>query len=49
MFQIWYNNNLIKTYPYKIQAITWLFLNGFVEIGRGKYFTDDNFKIKEVK
>lgn len=37
-----------KSYPFKLQAIIWCVLNGYVSVGRGQYFLDPNIKIKEV-
>lgn len=39
---------LIKSYPFKLQAIIWCVLNGFVSVGRGQYFLDPSIEIKEV-
>lgn len=38
----------IKSYPFKLQALIWCVLNGFVSVGRGQYFLHPNIKIKEV-
>lgn len=52
-YQVWIKGKekmgLVKTYPYKIQAIIWCFLNKFVNSGRGYYFLDPKVEIKEVK
>lgn len=38
-----------KSYSFKLQAIIWCVLNGYVSLGRGRYFLDPNIKIKEVE
>lgn len=52
-YQVWLkgkeNMGLVKTYPFKIQAIIWCFLNGYVNSGRGWYFLDDRVKIQECE
>ena len=52
-YQVWVkskeNTGLIKTYPYKLQAYTWCWLNGFVvKAGRYGYWLNDRVEIKEV-
>lgn len=49
MFEVYVNDTLVKSYPYKTQAIVYCFMNGYVNTGRGWYFLDDRVKIKEVK
>lgn len=48
MYQVTVNNTPVKTYPYKIQAIVYCFMNGYVTSGRGWYFLDERVKIREV-
>ena len=52
-YQVWVGDKelmgLVKTYPYKIQAITYCFLNGYVTSGRGWYFLNEKVKIVKVK
>ena len=40
---------LVKRYPFKIQAIIYCFLNGYVSSGKGWYFLNSNVEIIEVK
>lgn len=52
-YQIWikgkYNMGLVKTFPYKLQAYIWCWLNGYVyKAGRFGYTLDDRIEIKEV-
>ena len=43
-------NNVLKTYPHKLQACIWCWLNGFVCWGgRFGYFLDGRVKIREVE
>lgn len=49
MYQVIANNQLVKTYPFKLQAIIYCFLNGYVTSGRGWYFLNEKVKIKEVE
>jgi hypothetical protein len=49
MYQVIVNNKVVKTYPFKIQAIIYCFMNGYVTIGRGWYFLDDRVKISECE
>lgn len=55
MYKVILNNNIVKSYPYKIQAIVWCFLNGYVYSGgydfdnKRYYFLDDSIKIERVK
>ena len=48
MYQIQFRDNIIKTYPFKIQAIIWCYLHGFVSTGRKYTFLDDKIEIVEV-
>lgn len=52
-YQIWIKGKekmgLIKTYPYKIQAVIWCFLNKFVNKGGKYYFLDPKIIIKEIQ
>ena len=51
-YEVWsYNDDLgglEKTYPYKIQAIIYCFLKGYVYTGRGSFFLAPNVEIKKV-
>lgn len=47
MYQVTVNNTIVKEYPFKLQAIIYCFLNGYVTSGRGWYFLDDRVKISE--
>lgn len=59
MWVIQQDKQIIKKYPYKLQCIIWLFLNGWVT--RGWYASKENYwinnpfnpdipvKIKEIK
>ena len=49
MFEVYVNDTLVKSYPYKAQAVVYCFMNGYVNTGRGWYFLDDRVKIKEMK
>lgn len=49
MYQVVVNNKVVKTYPFKIQAIIYCFMNGYVTSGRGWYFLDDSVKISECE
>lgn len=49
IYEIWHHNKILKTYYFKIQAIIWCYLNGFVNYGRNEYWLDENIKIKELK
>ena len=41
---------LVKTYPFRIQAVMWCFLNGYVKnCGRFGLCLDDRVKIVEVE
>ena len=43
-------NNVLKTYPHKLQACIWCWLNGFVCWGgRFGYFLDGRVRISEVE
>lgn len=48
-YELYFNNTLVKTYPYKIQAIIYCFLSGWVSTGYGWYFLDERVKINEVQ
>lgn len=40
----------VKTYPFKLQAVIWCVLNGYVyQQGFGRPFLDPKIKIKEVE
>ena len=45
-YQVIVNNQTVKEYPYKIQAIVYCFLNGYVNTGRGWYFLDGRVNIE---
>lgn len=48
-YEVWlYDVRILKSYPFKLQAIIWCVLNGYVSVGRGQYFLDPKIKIKEV-
>lgn len=49
MYQVVVNNKVVKTYPFKIQAIIYCFMNGYVTSGRGWYFLDDRVKISKCE
>ena len=55
MFQIIRNNKIVKEYPYRIQAVIYCFLAGWVSSGTDDWtnqahtFLDPNVSIKEVK
>lgn len=49
MYQVIVNNTMVKTYPFKIQAIVYCFLNGYVSSGRGWYFLDEKVKVRKVE
>lgn len=49
MYQVVVNNTTVKTYPFKIQAIVYCFMNGYVTSGRGWYFLNQKVYIKEVE
>lgn len=38
----------VKTYPFKLQAVIYCFLNGYVTSGRGWYFLNPRVEIREV-
>ncbi len=46
MYNVYVNNELKKSYKYKIQAVTYCFLNGYVTSGRGLYFLNPKVEIK---
>lgn len=55
-YQIWISNSnsglsgLVKTYPFKLQAYIWCWMNGYVnKAGRFGYFLNENVRIEEVK
>lgn len=53
-YQIWTKGKdcmgLVKTYPLKLQAYIWCWLNGYVvNAGRYGYWLDGRVEIKEVK
>ena len=52
-YQVWIKGDeltgLVKTYPFKIQAYIWCWLNGYVvNAGRYGYWLVDKVEIKEV-
>lgn len=52
-YEVWHAIDIghgwpVKSYPFKLQAIIWCVLNGYVSVGRGQYFLDPKIKIKEV-
>lgn len=49
MYKVYINNNIVKTYKYQIQAVTYCFLNGYVTTGRGLYFFNPKVQIRKDK
>lgn len=49
MYQVTVNNTVVKTYPFKIQAIIYCILSGYVTSGRRWYFLNERVKISEVE
>lgn len=49
MYQIIINNIIVKEYKYKIQAIIYLWMHGYVYQGKGYHWIKDNYKIRKVK
>jgi hypothetical protein len=49
MYQVKVRDEVVKTYPFKLQAIIYCFLNGYVTSGRGWYFLNPYVKINEVE
>lgn len=49
MYQVTVNNVVVKTYPFKVQAVIYCFMNGYVTSGRGWYFLNERVKISEVE
>lgn len=47
-YVVYVKNVEVKRYPYKIQAIVYCFLNGYVSSGRGLYFLHPDARIKKV-
>ena len=52
-YEIWITSKdgkkrLFKSYPHKLQAVIWCFLNNFINSGRGHYFLDERIEIREV-
>ena len=47
MYLVKVNDKTVKEYKFKIQAITYCFLNGYVSSGRGYYFLNPLVKIVE--
>ena len=47
MYQVTVNNTPVKTYPFKIQAVVYCFLNGYVSTGKGWYFLNPKIKIRK--
>lgn len=53
-YQIWTKGGdcmgLVRSYPFKLQAYIWCWLNGYVyKTGRFGYILDDRVEIKEVE
>ena len=48
MYQIQFRDNIIKTYPFKMQAIIWCYIHNFVSTGHKYTFLDGDIKIVEV-
>ena len=38
-------DEVLKVYPFRLQAVIWCFLNGYVNYGRGQYFLSPGIKI----
>lgn len=49
MFKVIVNNAVVKEYPFKLQAVIYCFLNGYVSTGKGWYFLNPKVRISEVK
>ena len=47
--QVIINNEVVKEYPHKLQAIIYLVLKGFCYSGKGHHQLDDRVEIKEEK
>lgn len=48
MYQVIVRDTVVKKYPFKLQAVIYCFLNGYVASGYGWYFLNPDVKIKEV-
>jgi hypothetical protein len=48
IYQVYVNNDLIKEYTHRIQAIIWLMMHGYIYSGNGLYFMSHAAKIKTV-
>lgn len=46
MYQVIINNQIIKEYKYKIQAIIYLWMHGYVYRCKDYYYFNDNCKIR---
>ena len=52
-YNVYVNNTLVKSYPFKIQAIIYCYMNGYVSEGghdfnNGRYiFLDERVKIRK--
>jgi|GEM_PF-6885198 len=48
MYQVVNKGSVVKEYPYKIQAVVWCFLHGFITTGYGYYFLNPDIEIRKV-
>ena len=55
MYEVYVNNRKVKEYPFKLQAITYCFMNGYIACGSGDfgihkryYFMNPKVKIRKV-
>lgn len=48
-YQVLVNNTVVKAYPYKTQAVTYCFLNGYVSSGYDWYFLNPKVEIRKVE
>lgn len=46
MYQVIINNQIVKEYKHKIQAIIYLWMHGYVCQGKGYYWIKNNCKIR---
>lgn len=46
MYMVWHKKlGLYKVYPFKLQAVIWCFMHGFVYQTSRRYFFDENIEI----
>ena len=48
-YEVYINNEKVKEYEHKIQAQTYLAINGYLVSGRGYVWTNPAAQIKEVE